>query len=119
MGERSLDLDASIYFLSISSALILLSLGGLFRAHRFTYYVALVSGYFHLVTYVKFIFYNKNSISSIADFAIIALILLIVGVVYTLDKHYRNEILKEKFSNNTLDRFSKILFKRNDINRNE
>ena len=118
-GERRLDLDSTIYFLSISSCVILLALGGLFRAHRYTYYVALVAGYFHLVTYIKFIFFNENKISAIADIAIILVLILIVFLVFKLDNYYRKLHLLDQFNNSTLDRFSTILFKRNDIEDNE
>ncbi|AKK72752.1 hypothetical protein OK18_09055 [Chryseobacterium gallinarum] len=118
-GERRLDLDSSIYFLSISSCFILLALGGLFKANRYTFYVALVAGYFHLVTYIKFIFFNQNKISAIADMAIILLLILIIFLVFRLDNYYRKLHLLDKFNNSTLDRFSNILFKRNDIKENE
>nr|WP_315030386.1 hypothetical protein [uncultured Chryseobacterium sp.] len=118
-GERRLDLDSTIYFLSISSCVILLALGGLFRANRYTYYVALVAGYFHVVTYIKFIFFNENKISAIADIAIVLLLLLIVFLVFKLDNYYRKLHLLDKFNNSTLDRFSTILFKRNEIEENE
>ncbi|AZA81601.1 hypothetical protein C1637_03245 [Chryseobacterium lactis] len=118
-GERRLDLDSTIYFLSISSCVIFLALGGLFRAHRYTYYVALVAGYFHLVTYIKFIFFNENKISAIADIAIILLLALIIFLVFKLDNYYRKLNLLDQFNNSTLDRFSTILFKRNEIEDNE
>lgn len=118
-GERRLDLDSSIYFLSISFSFILLALGGLFRAHRFTFYAALVSGYFHLITYIKFIFFNQNKVSAIADIAIIILLILIVFLVFKLDSYYGKLRVLDKFNNNTLDRFSSILFKRNNIKENE
>jgi len=118
-GERRLDLDSTIYFLSISSCVIFLALGGLFRAHRYTYYVALVAGYFHLVTYIKFIFFNENKISAIADIAIILLLVLIIFLVFKLDNYYRKLNLLDQFNNSTLDRFSTILFKRNEIEDNE
>lgn len=118
-GERRLDLDSAIYFLSIPSCIILLALGGLFKAHRYTFYAVLVSGYFHLATYVKFIFFNKNIISGYADIAIIAIIALIVYLVYRLDNYYREINVIDKFNNSTLERFSSILYKRNDITKNE
>ncbi|REC48891.1 hypothetical protein [Chryseobacterium pennipullorum] len=118
-GERRLDLDSSIYFLSISLCFLLLALGGLFRAHRYTYYVALVAGYFHLVTYIKFIFLNENKVSAIADIAIILILVLIIFLVFKLDNYYRKLNLLDQFNNSTLDRFSKILFKRNEIKENE
>lgn len=118
-GERRLDLDSSIYFLSISSCFILLALGGLFRAHRYTFYAALVAGYFHLITYIKFIFFNQNKVSAIADMAIICLLIIIVFLVFKLDQYYRKLHLLDKFNNSTLDRFSSILFKRNKIRENE
>ncbi|WP_164462991.1 hypothetical protein [Chryseobacterium shandongense] len=89
-GVRSLDLDSAIYFLSIPVCMILLALGGLFRANRFTFYAALISGYFHLSTYVKFVFFNQNKISAIADAAIICLLLVIIVLVFLLDRYYRN-----------------------------
>lgn len=118
-GERRLDLDTSLYYLSISSCFILLALGGLFRAHRFTFYAALVSGYFHLITYVKFIFFNKNQISIIADMAVICLLILIIFLVFRLDNYYRKLNLLDEFNTNTLGRFSSILFKRGNIQDNE
>lgn len=111
-GVRSLDLDSAIYFLSIPVCMILLALGGLFRANRFTFYAALISGYFHLSTYVKFVFFNQNKISAIADAAIICLLLVIVVLVFLLDRYYRKIYLLDKFNNSTLERFSSILFKR-------
>ncbi|WP_147473875.1 hypothetical protein [Chryseobacterium nematophagum] len=119
VGERKLDLDSAIYFLSISSCFILLALGGLFRANRNTFYAALVAGYFHFITYVKFIFFNKNDITAIADMAIILILIFIVYVVFKLDNHYRHLSLLNSFNNNTLERFSSILFKRNEKNENE
>lgn len=118
-GERRLDLDSAIYFLSIPSCIILLALGGLFKAHRYTFYVVLVSGYFHLVTYIKFIFFNKNIISGYADIAIVVIIALIIYLVYRLDNYYREISVIDQFNNSTLERFSSILFKRNDITKNE
>lgn len=114
-GERRLDLDSAIYFLSIPSCIILLALGGLFKAHRYTFYVVFVSGYFHLATYIKFIFFNKNMISGYADIAIVAIIVLIIYLIYRLDNYYREISVIDKFNNSTLERFSSILFKRNDI----
>ncbi|WP_326319512.1 hypothetical protein [Chryseobacterium salviniae] len=111
-GVRSLDLDSAIYFLSIPVCMILLALGGLFRANRFTFYAALISGYFHLSTYVKFVFFNQNKISAIADAAIICLLLVIIVLVFLLDRYYRKIYLLDKFNNSTLERFSSILFKR-------
>jgi hypothetical protein len=111
-GERRLDLDSAIYFLSIPSCIILLALGGLFRANKYTFYAALISGYFHMVTYVKFIFYNQNQVSAIADFAIICLLLVIVILVFILERYYSKLNVLNKFNNSTLDRFSSILFKR-------
>ncbi|WBV55332.1 hypothetical protein PFY10_13960 [Chryseobacterium daecheongense] len=118
-GERRLDLDSAIYFLSIPSCIILLALGGLFKAHRYTFYVVFVSGYFHLATYIKFIFFNKNIISGYADIAIIAIIAIIVYLIYRLDNYYREISVIDKFNNSTLERFSSILYKRNDITKNE
>lgn len=111
-GVRSLDLDSAIYFLSIPVCMILLALGGLFRANRFTFYAALISGYFHLSTYVKFVFFNQNKISAIADLAIVSLLLVIIVLVFLLDRYYRKIYLLDKFNNSTLERFSSILFKR-------
>jgi len=118
-GERRLDLDSAIYYLSIPSCIILLALGGLFRANRFTYYAALIAGYFHLVTYIKFIFYFQNEVSAIADTAVICLLIVIVFLIFRLDNYYRNLQVLNKFNNSTLNRFSTILFKRNDIKENE
>lgn len=114
-GQRRLDLDSSIYYLSISSCFILLALGGLFKAHRFTFYAALISGYFHLTTYIKFIFFNQNDISGIADIAIVSLLIIIVYLVFRLDNYYRKLLVLDDFNNNTLNRFSSILYKRNNI----
>lgn len=97
----------------------MLALGGLFRAHRFTFYVALVAGYFHLVTYIKFIFFNENKVSAIANIAIILVLMLIIFLIFKLDSYYRKLHLLDRFNNSTLDRFSKILFKRNEIEDNE
>lgn len=118
-GQRRLDMDSSIYYLSISSCFILLALGGLFRAHRFTFYAALISGYFHLITYIKFIFFNQNNISGIADMAIVCLLIIIIYLVFRLDSYYRKLLVLDKFNNSTLDRFSSILFTRNNIKENE
>jgi hypothetical protein len=111
-GERRLDLDSAIYFLSIPVCMILLALGGLFKANRFTFYAALISGYFHLSTYVKFVFFNQNKISAIADMAIVSLLIVIIVLVFMLDSYYRKIYLMDKFNNSTLERFSSILFKR-------
>jgi len=112
VGVRTLDRDDAVYFLSISACIVLLSLGGLFRANKYTFYACLVSGYFHLMTYIKFIFFNENQISAIADVAIISLIIVIVGLIFWLENYYSKLNSLNKFNNSTLDRFSTILFKK-------
>lgn len=112
VGVRSLDLDSSVYFLSISACIVLLALGGIFRANKYTFCACLISGMLHTWTYIKFIFFNQNKISEIANFATIVLIFVFVGLILWLENYYSNLNTLNKFNNKTLDRFSAILFKR-------
>lgn len=86
--------------------------GRIVQGKQVYFYAALISGYFHLSTYVKFVFFNQDKISAIADAAIICLLLVIIVLVFLLDRYYRKIYLLDKFNNSTLERFSSILFKR-------
>lgn len=112
VGARSLDLDAAVYFLSIASCIVLLALGGFFRANKYSFCACLVSGLLHLWTYVKFVFFNENKISEIANVATIVLIFVFVGLILWFENYYSRLNTLNKFNNKTLDRFSTILFKR-------
>ncbi|CAA7197511.1 hypothetical protein CHRY9293_03576 [Chryseobacterium potabilaquae] len=119
-GERRLDLDSSIYFLSIGLGYVLLSIAGILEcAHKKTYYVVLISSYFHLITYVKFIFFNKNEISAIADIAIIIILIVIIFLIYWLNNYYNSIKKIDEFNNTTLNRFSILLNKHNKIKEDE
>ena len=72
-----------------------------------------------MVTYVKFIFFNKNQISGIADMAVVCLLILIVFLVFRLDNYYKKLNLLDEFNTTTLGRFSSILYNRNNIQDNE
>lgn len=63
-------------------------------------------------TYIKFIFFNQNQISEIANIAMIVLIFVFVGLIFFLETYYSKLNTLNKFNNKTLDRFSTILFKR-------
>lgn len=112
VGVRSLDWDSSIYFLSIALCIMILALGGIFRANKYTFYACLISGSLHMWTYIKFIFFNQNQVSEIANIAMIVLIFVFIGLIFFLETYYSKLNTLNKFNNKTLDRFSTILFKR-------
>jgi hypothetical protein len=115
-GVRSLDLDSVLFFLSMPLTIVFLVFGALFKAHRFSFYTVLVSCYFQFAFLIRFFLLDKNEILVIAEVAVFVIFLMITFGIYKLEKHYRSIIIIDKFTNTTLDRFSSILYKHNQIN---
>lgn len=119
VGARSLDLDTSIYYLSISIAPILLAIASLFKPHRYSYYVIIISYYVQLVAYIEFIFFNVNNISIYAYIGVGVALLLIIFVLNRLLRIYQYDESVYNFRKVTLDRYAKLLRKHNDIDQND
>ncbi|MEO8255543.1 MAG: hypothetical protein ABI554_14270 [Flavobacterium sp.] len=114
-GVRSLDLDSVLFFLSMPLTIVFLVIGGLFKAHKFSFYTVLISCYFQFSFLIRFILLDKNEILIIAEIAVFVIFLMITFCIYKLEKHYRSIIIIDKFTNTSLDRFSSILYRNNQI----
>ncbi len=115
VGKEYLYFDTVIYYLAVPCVAILVGIAQFLKPYKFSYYILIASGYFHLITYINFIFFNNNNIDVIAKIAIVAILCLLLVLIYFLSNYQKSLEDRDKFNISTIDRLISILKKKNSL----
>lgn len=117
---KKLDLDTAIFFFSMPISYAFIAIGGLFGAHKKSYYAVFISCYFQVALTTNYLFISKGKAFIYTEICI-AILFIIVAVIYFLaQKYYKDLEIMIEFLNKTIDRYSQIIRKntqKNEVDR--
>lgn len=113
-NTKKLDLDSAIFFFSMPISYALIAFGGLFGAHKKSYYAVFLSCYFQVSLIIYYIFTNKGEAFVFTEVFIAILFVFIAVIYFIMQRYYKNVEIMNEFLNKTLDRYDTISNKKNE-----